>query len=232
MRFTFQIGFLAAALAVSLQAQHGGGGHAGSHSGSSFHSSFQSSGGGFHASSVFTGAKASSFSRVNRSPGLYYTRPSYQRVGRGYLPYRRAYAPFIYGSYFDPFYDSSFDPGPAPYASYGPDPGEQQQFGPQDPQFMPPPYSPDGYYPSAPVPYARDNSAAAPPSSDPPPATAPAVTVVLRSGQKIEVQNYAIMGDSFWDFSRQPARRIPLSSVDIAASTKATEAGGGQFPAI
>jgi hypothetical protein len=40
------------------------------------------------------------------------------------------------------------------------------------------------------------------------------------------------MGDSFWDFSRQPARRIPLTSVDIAASTKVTEANGGQFPAI
>jgi hypothetical protein len=58
------------------------------------------------------------------------------------------------------------------------------------------------------------------------------VTVVLRNGQKLQVQNYAVMGDSFWDFSRQPARRIPLSSVDITASTKATEANGGQFPAI
>jgi hypothetical protein len=55
---------------------------------------------------------------------------------------------------------------------------------------------------------------------------------VLRNGQKIQVQNYAVMGDSFWDFSRQPARRIPLSMVDVAASAKATEANGGQFPAL
>ncbi|HMF74764.1 MAG TPA: hypothetical protein VK604_03790, partial [Bryobacteraceae bacterium] len=75
---------------------------------------------------------------------------------------------------------------------------------------------------------------AAPPSApipDPSPAPTP-VTVVLRSGQKIQVQNYAVMGDSFWDFSRQPARRIPLSSIDVGASTKATQASGGEFPAF
>jgi hypothetical protein len=228
MRFAFLI----AALAISLQAQHAGGGHSASHGGSSF----RSSGSSFRSSGSFNRAPVSGFSGVNRAPGVYrggsgvYNRPSNSRYGRGYLPYRRSYVPFIVGSYFNPFYDSSFDSGPAPYAAYGPDPAEQQQFGPEMPQFSaPPPYGPDGYYPAAPVPYAAP---AAPPSSDPPPATVPAVTVVLRSGQKIEVQNYAIMGDSFWDFSRQPARRIPLSSVDIAASTKATEAGGGQFPAI
>jgi hypothetical protein len=229
MRFAFQIGFLTAALAVSLQAQHGSGGHAASHGGSSFHSS----GSSFRSSGSFNRAPTSGFSRVNRGPGLY-TRPSNPRYGRGYVPYRRSYVPFIVGSYFNPFYDSSFDSGPAPYAAYGPDPAEQQQFGPEAPQFnAPPPYSPDGYYPgaAAPMPYAPGYSAAAPPSTDPTPPAAP-ITVVLRSGQKIEVQNYAVMGDSFWDFSRQPARRIPLSSVDIAASTKATEAGGGQFPAI
>jgi hypothetical protein len=46
------------------------------------------------------------------------------------------------------------------------------------------------------------------------------------------VQNYAVMGDSFWDFSRQPARRIAISSLNIEASTKATEASGGEFPAL
>jgi hypothetical protein len=231
MRFAFRLGVLTAAFAVSLQAQHGGGGHAGS----GFHSSgsgFHSSGSGLHSSSSFSMPLTSGFSTANRSPYVY-SRPSNSRFGRGYTPYRRSYVPLIAGSYFDPFYDSSFDYAPGPYGGYGPDPAEQQQFGPEMPQYnAPPPYSPDGYYPMAPAPYpyAPGYSAAAP-SSDPAPAAAP-VTVVLRSGQKIEVQNYAVMGDSFWDFSRQPARRIPLSSVDIAASAKATEAGGGQFPAI
>ena len=208
MRFAFLI----AALAIPLQAQRAAGGHAGS--------SFHSPGSGFRSSSSFSRSPSSSFSTTNRSPYVY-NRPSNSRFGRGYIPNRRAYVPLIVGSYFDPFYDSSsFDNGPAPYGGYGPDPVEQPQFN------APPPYGPDGYYPGPPVPYAAPPM----PSNDPTPAAA--VTVVLRSGQKIEVQNYAVMGDSFWDFSRQPARRIPLSSVDIAASTKATEASGGQFPAI
>lgn len=56
------------------------------------------------------------------------------------------------------------------------------------------------------------------------------VTVVLRSGQKLQVQNYAVMGNTFWDFSKQPARKIPISSIDLSASSQATAANGGEFP--
>lgn len=58
------------------------------------------------------------------------------------------------------------------------------------------------------------------------------VTLVLRNGQRLQVLNYAVMGQTFWDFSRQPARKIPLSSIDVTASAKATEASGGEFPQI
>ena len=58
------------------------------------------------------------------------------------------------------------------------------------------------------------------------------VTLVLRNGQQFEVQNYAVMNQTFWDFTNQPARKIPVSSIDIAASTKATQAKGGDFPAL
>jgi hypothetical protein len=58
------------------------------------------------------------------------------------------------------------------------------------------------------------------------------ITVVLRNGQQIQVQNYAVMDQTFWDFTRQPARRIPVSSIDIAASTRATEANGAEFPQL
>ncbi|HEY1951105.1 MAG TPA: hypothetical protein VGG97_29100 [Bryobacteraceae bacterium] len=233
MRFAVQTGFLFVALAVCLQAQHGGGagGHAASRGGSSLHS-FSS---GFRPSTGFTGAPATGFNSVYRGGNLN-RRPSNPRFGRNYAPNRRGYVPFIYGAYFDPFYssfDSAFDYGPGSYA-YPPDSGEQtaevtanllgeqmqrlsdqvQQLGSQQSN-VPPPYAP-GYSPAA-------------PPSDPAPTP---ITVVLRNGQQIQVQNYAVMGDSFWDFSRQPARRIPLTSVDIAASTKVTEANGGQFPAI
>ena len=58
------------------------------------------------------------------------------------------------------------------------------------------------------------------------------ITLVLRNGQQIHVQNYAVMHQTFWDFTRQPARRIPVSSIDIAASTRATEASGAEFPQL
>ena len=58
------------------------------------------------------------------------------------------------------------------------------------------------------------------------------ITVVLRNGQQIQVQNYAVMDQTFWDFTRQPARKIPVSSIDVAASTRATEAKGAEFPEL
>ncbi len=80
-------------------------------------------------------------------------------------------------------------------------------------------------------------------AQQPPPATqtpAPAepsapvipVTVVLRNGQKLQVQNYAVMDHTFWDFSKQPARKIPISSIDVPASSEATAASGGEFPQL
>ncbi len=78
--------------------------------------------------------------------------------------------------------------------------------------------------PTAPPDYSTIAAAPAPPS--------PPLTVVLTSGQTLEVQNYAVMGDSFWDFSRQPARKIPLSKIDVAASARASEANGAEFPQL
>lgn len=61
---------------------------------------------------------------------------------------------------------------------------------------------------------------------------APPVTLVLRDGQQISVENYAVMNQMFWNFSKRPAQKIPISDIDIAASTKATEANGGEFPQL
>lgn len=104
----------------------------------------------------------------------------------------------------------------------------------------PSPYTPPSAY-APPSPYAPA-SPYAPPAYVPPSYTQqeeepgqpaqPAVTLVLRDGQQLQVNNYAVMNQTFWDFSRQPVRKIPLSSIDIAASQKATEADGGEFPAI
>jgi hypothetical protein len=71
-------------------------------------------------------------------------------------------------------------------------------------------------------------AAAAP---EPAPAAAP-ITLVLRSGEQVRVQNYAVTGNTFWDFMQTGTRKIPLSSIDLAASTRATQASGGEFPQL
>jgi len=58
------------------------------------------------------------------------------------------------------------------------------------------------------------------------------ITVVLRNGQQLQVSSYAVMNKVFWDFSQQPARRIPVDNIDVAASKKATEAAGAEFPEL
>ena len=60
----------------------------------------------------------------------------------------------------------------------------------------------------------------------------PPVTLILRDGQQLTVESYAIMNQTFWNFSKRPVQKIPISNIDIAASTKATEANGGEFPQI
>jgi hypothetical protein len=61
---------------------------------------------------------------------------------------------------------------------------------------------------------------------------APPIKLVLRTGQQIQVQDYAIVDGTFWDFTNQPTRRIPISGIDIPASQKATEESGAEFPRL
>jgi len=77
--------------------------------------------------------------------------------------------------------------------------------------------------------YGQQQPPATLPREDPQPPQAP-VTLVLRNGQQLQVQNYAVMDQTFWDFSAQPTRKIPIANIDLAASAKATIANGGDFP--
>jgi hypothetical protein len=60
----------------------------------------------------------------------------------------------------------------------------------------------------------------------------PPTVVVLRDGRKLTVRNYAIMGHTFWDFSARPAKQLPISEIDVAASQRANEAQGIEFPLV
>lgn len=88
---------------------------------------------------------------------------------------------------------------------------------------------PQGYMgPQQPVPYAAPPAEA---SQEDTVAAAP-ITLVLPGGKQVQLKSYAVMGKYVWDFSAQPAKRIALSTVDIAASRAATEATGAEFPDI
>jgi hypothetical protein len=186
----------------------------------------------------YTGGRYSS----GRGSGNNYRNRNYP-LGYWFTPY---YYPGLFydsGPLFD-FYDNY----PYPVGDVAQSPEAQQQdlaqnmppqyapyppyYYPQEPYAVPPQGAyaapPPGYYYNAP--YATNPAAAAPQTSQTQPA--PPVTLILTNGEKVQVQNYAIMGSTFWDFSKQPARRIPLSSIDIPASTKATEANGAEFPPI
>jgi hypothetical protein len=176
--------------------------------------------------------------RVGTAPlGLHGPASSYTGIRAGALrsySYRgRDYRRVPYAYFFAPYYYPFLDYGNSAYPDYGYDPGpdpdaqgammaqnvlgdqinrlsaevEQMKYA-QAPQ--PPPYGP---------------------REEPQPPQAP-VTLVLRDGQQLKVQNYAVMDQTFWDFSSQPTRKIPIANIDVAASARATAAGGGEFPSL
>ena len=59
----------------------------------------------------------------------------------------------------------------------------------------------------------------------------PPVTVVLNDGRKFQSSNFAVVNDTFWDFSKSPARRVAMMEVNVPASVKASAADGAEFPA-
>ena len=53
--------------------------------------------------------------------------------------------------------------------------------------------------------------------------------LIFRDKRTEEVQNYAIVGQTFWVLSAQRARKFPLSDLDLAATKKANEDRGVEF---
>jgi hypothetical protein len=53
--------------------------------------------------------------------------------------------------------------------------------------------------------------------------------LIFRDKHTQEVQNYAIVGGTLWIFSEQRATKLPLSWLDIEATTKANEDRGVNF---
>jgi hypothetical protein len=57
----------------------------------------------------------------------------------------------------------------------------------------------------------------------------PDTMLVFRDQHKQEVRNYAIVGQTLWNFSAQRTEKIPLSDLDLPATTKANEERGVTF---
>jgi hypothetical protein len=57
----------------------------------------------------------------------------------------------------------------------------------------------------------------------------PATVLVFRDQHKQEVQNYAIVGQTLWNFAPQHTEKIPLADLDLTATTKANQDRGLTF---
>ena len=238
---------------------HGGGGHFGGGGGGGFHASpgaaapaarsFSGggySGGGYSSSYRAVVPPASYGGHLTFStPGMPGTYGNYSRYGQvgarpplrppirrpiGYPYYGFGLYPYLGLGYYgdgygyDPYYDSGSG---VPY---------QDQYAPQyqpmmDPGAGYPP--PDAAYP--PVPYAPYPDQQQPLTqgviSEPEAPSVP-ITIILKTGQKLIVQNYAIVNGMFWDFTKPNGKRFPMASIDVAASAKATDEAGGAFPEV
>jgi len=231
--------FLVFAASLQLEAQRGGGhGSAGGHGGFAGHSSF----GGGHS---FGGARSpSSFSPRSYAGGRSYSRPlsrgafnsrAFNRSGVGlrirtYPRFRSNCFGYGYGCGWgygypylgggvDPYWwwdsDSSYDQDQQNQMGLANEMNQQslaeQQMrwqGDQDAyaRFAPPP------------PRAPERTEAA-----------PATVLVFRDQHQQEVQNYAIVGQTMWVFAPQHTEKIPLSELDLPATTKANDDRGVDF---
>lgn len=67
------------------------------------------------------------------------------------------------------------------------------------------------------------------PDAPEPVAAQPATVLVFKDGHKSEVQNYAIAGDTLFDYSDGRSHRVRLADLDLPATQKANEDRGVDF---
>ncbi|MGA8493734.1 MAG: hypothetical protein WB711_25165 [Terriglobales bacterium] len=67
------------------------------------------------------------------------------------------------------------------------------------------------------------------PTASAPKTVVPPTELVFRDKHTEEVQNYAIVGQTFWILNAEKARKIPIAQLDIPATQKANEDRGVDF---
>jgi hypothetical protein len=237
--------FLLLATSIPLSAQRGGG-HAsfGGHGGMAGHASFGGHAGGGRS---FSGARSSpgfagrnsvrgSFSShrsfsSNRSFSSrgFHNRDRFRRYGfrnncygyacRGFYGY-----PWWYAGAYDPYWwwdsDSSYDQdeqnNAAQAAEMNAQSLDEQRMRQQEDQDVYANSAPPSPHP--PSPHQEERTQAT-----------PATVLVFRDQRQQEVQNYAIVGQTLWNFSPQHTQKIPLSDLDLVATARANDERGVDF---
>jgi hypothetical protein len=242
-------GFLLLAASLPLMAQHGGGhgsagGHGGFSGGGSFggHASAGHAFGGMHSGSGFAThsfSRGSSFrsplaSRGFSSRGLNRSRNFNNRSRDRFRIRSYGYGNNCYGGYGCgygsgygyPYLGGGIDPYWWGDSGSSDDQDQQDQTGlanemnaqSLDEQRMREQGDQDVHAHSAPPRHQPERT-------DP----APATVLVFRDQHKQEIQNYAIVGQTLWNFSPQHTEKIPLSQIDLPATTKANDERGVDF---
>jgi hypothetical protein len=250
MRRLMPITAFAVFATLSLWAQHGGG-HAGGGHGGGFagHSSFGGGrSGGFSGGHVSSGMRSGpgasrgfthspSFSQhgfpqrsFSNRPFLHdgFRGPRFRTHGfrnhcHGY-PCRGYGYPWAYGGLYDPYwwwdsgssYDDDYERDRATANEMNAQSLEQQQMLRQE--------EADG----DPDIYSRHSTSASTESQQGT-AIMPPTMLVFRDQHKEEIRNYAIVGQTLWNFAPQHTEKIPLSDLDLPATTKANDDRGLTF---
>jgi hypothetical protein len=223
---------------VPLSAQRGGG-----------HASGGGHGGGMAAHGGFGGhAGGRGFSGSGRGARSFSRRPSFSQpfASRNFnhfrgVPFRNGFRNNCFGrrcrgffgygypyyGYGYPWYGGEFDPSWDWDSGSSYDPDQQYETGlanqmnqqSLDEQRMRAQSDQDIYEPAAPRRQrAEQTSEIVPPT-----------VLVFRDQHKKEVQNYAIIGQTLWNFAPQHTEKIPLSDLDLTATAKANDDRGVDF---
>lgn len=234
MRRLISIVAFALSLAVSLWAQRGGG-HAGGHGGGfAGHGGF--GGGRIAGGHAFGGMRSGAgfgsrgFTPAPSSRGLGFSARGFRHHGpvirnfgfnRCFRCRRWGFGwGYPWAGSYDPYW--WWDSGSSYDEDYERDRAVANQMNAQslDEQRMRRQEDQDLYARSAPSPQPREAEPA-----DPTPAT----VLVFRDRRQLEVQNYAIVGQTLWNFAPQHTQKILLADLDLSATSKANDERGVDF---
>ncbi len=167
--------------------------------------------------------------RGNRGFRGFGDRRSFRNSRRFFYPYSYVYPYFYYPWYPLSFYDD-FDYGYAPS-----EPAYDYGYG-SGGDYYPPDYGLNEQMRQQGLGIYAQPRAATPAPSQPPAAVVqqperamPPTVLIYLDGRRVEVRNYAIVGQTLWTFTERAANKVPLSDLNLDATRKANEERGVEF---